>query len=266
MTSLGVRWTIGDVSDEGFQALQLSIWGAWKLFGAGAEYAVCVNSRPLADARAATGALPTDVAWRAVDRSHVPAWISERLDEGMAEGVGWKFAPLRLHPARWSLALDNDCVLWDVPHALAQWLDGGRDACLLAEDVRACFGRFTALCGEEARNSGIRGLPPTFDLEAALRAVLDANPVPLTSEVDEQGLQVAALQRAARTLVVTLDDVTICSPTPPHVRTLGRCGAHFVGLNARALPWTCDGRPASDVVRENFRQHEATLRTRVGLT
>src|SRR5574338_1333205 len=33
MTRLAVRWTVGDVSDEGFTALQLSIWGAWKAFG-----------------------------------------------------------------------------------------------------------------------------------------------------------------------------------------------------------------------------------------
>ena len=38
--TLGVRWTIGDVSDAGFEALRYSIWSMWKLFGDNAKYAV----------------------------------------------------------------------------------------------------------------------------------------------------------------------------------------------------------------------------------
>lgn len=43
----GIRWTIGDVHPLGVEALRLSIWGAWKLFGPAAKYAVCANSVPL---------------------------------------------------------------------------------------------------------------------------------------------------------------------------------------------------------------------------
>lgn len=264
MAELGIRWTIGDVSDEGFQALSLSIWGAWKLFGPAADYAVCVNSRPLDEARAATGTLPMQVEWRAVDRSDVPGWLSDRLDGGMAEGVGWKFAPLQLHPGRWSLALDNDCILWDMPLAIRQWLNDV-DACVVAEDVRPGFGQFAGFCEAGARNGGIRGLPPAFDLERALRTILDDHPVTLASELDEQGLQTAALQRAGRTLVIRLEEVTICSPCPPNLPGLGTCGAHFVGLNARELPWAYYGRPASELVREHFRRHLPALREHVGL-
>src|SRR4051812_28383363 len=60
---LGIRWTIGDVSDRGFHALRLSIQGAWRLFGADARYAVCVNTLPLEVVRARTGAVPAPVAW-----------------------------------------------------------------------------------------------------------------------------------------------------------------------------------------------------------
>jgi hypothetical protein len=265
MTRLAVRWTVGDVSDEGFTALQLSIWGAWKAFGPRAEYAVCVNSRPLTEAREATGALPAEIAWLAVDRSAIPEWLAQRLDGGMAEGVGWKFAPLRLFDCRWALALDNDCILWDRPRAVRRWLEADR-ASVLAEDVRACFGQFADLCSGAPRNAGIRGLPPSLDLEGALHRVLEERPVTLTSELDEQGLQVAALERAGPTLAVGLDEVTICSPLPPNLPGLGSCGAHFIGLNARALPWSYEGRPASELVREHFHGLEPVLRERVGLT
>ena len=39
---VGIRWTIGNVSTRGFEALRLSIWGAWKAFGPDAIYVVCV--------------------------------------------------------------------------------------------------------------------------------------------------------------------------------------------------------------------------------
>lgn len=264
MTRLAVRWTVGDVSEEGFAALRLSIWGAWKAFGHDAEYAVCVNSRPLDEAKRAAGALPTEVAWHAVDRSAVPDWLAGRLDGGMAEGVGWKFAPLRLFDRRWVLALDNDCILWERPRAVRRWLERD-EASVLAEDVRACFGQFADLCSGAPRNGGIRGLPPSLNFERALHEILDQRPVTLTSELDEQGLQVAALERAGPTLVVGLDEVTICSPFPPNLPGLGQCGAHFIGLNARALPWSYEGRPASDLVREHFHRLEPELRARTGL-
>jgi hypothetical protein len=47
--------------------------------------------------------------------------------------------------------------------------------------------------------------------------------------------------------VVTLDEVTICSPFHPHLPHLGRCGAHFVGINVRRIPWSYYGPPATEV-------------------
>ena len=123
----------------------------------------------------------------------------------MAEGVGWKLAPLRMFPDRHEIALDNDCILWELPPALRAWLEREpAQGCLLAEDVRACFGQFAAYCGSAPRNSGIRGLPPGFCLETALRAMLDVHPVQLASELDEQGLQAAALARCGTLDVVPL--------------------------------------------------------------
>lgn len=135
----------------------------------------------------------------------------------MAEGVGWKLAPMRVFEEGCELALDNDCILWDRPAALAAWLEGEPDTCLIAEDVRACFGQFADLCGPEPRNSGLRGLPPRFDLGTEIERVLIARDAILRSELDEQGLQVAALLGARPTHTVALDDVTICSPFPTRI-------------------------------------------------
>jgi len=260
---LAVRWTLGDVSRFGFDALRLSIWGARRLFGDDATYTVCVNSISVEQAQALTGDVPPGIRWRDVSRE-LSNVVAPHLDHGMAEGVGWKFAPLRLHRDCHELALDNDCILWETPPVMREWLARQR-VCLVAEDVRPGFGQFASFCGDAPRNLGIRGVPPGFDLEAAIRRMLERHPVTLTSELDEQGLQVAALSQDGAPLVVHTSDVTICSPFPPHQPELGRCGAHFVGLNAKRLPWSRDGREASEYVADHWRRHRGAICERLGL-
>jgi len=256
-----VRWTIGDVSPSGFEALRLSIWGAWRVFGASSEYVVCVNGIPIDGARALTGDVPDPVVWRSTT-GEIPGFLLPYFDVSLADGTGWKFAPLRVFPDRHELSLDNDCIVWEMPPVLQAWLDGS-DSCLIADDVQPCFGQFSELCGTEPRNSGIRGLPPGFDLEAGIRQVLADHPRRLLCEGDEQGLQVAVVSRSPRLHVVPLDDVTLCSPFPPNSPYLGRCGAHFVGLNARQLRRSIDGRPAVEHIQENWRRHRERIREKV---
>lgn len=263
--AVGVRWTIGDVSARGFEALRLSILGAQQVFGAGAAYAVTVNSLPVEAARARVGAVRHPVRWLAADRDLLPSFLRPHLGPGMAEGVAWKLAPLRLFPGRHEVALDNDVVLWSLPPAVEAWLaDRDPRRALLAPDVVPAFGQFARFCPGGPRNTGIRGLPPGLDLGAALEEVLRLHPVVLASELDEQGLQVAALSRPARPHVVAVEDVSVCSPFPPHVPWLGRCGAHFVGVNARRLPFEFYGRPATDVRAEHWDALRGELYARVG--
>lgn len=176
---LGIRWTIGDVSRRGFESLRLSIWGAWGIFGSEADYWVCVNTISVDHARQLVGSVPDVVTWRAAD-SHLPDCLRTRfLDEGLAEGVAWKLAPLRCFPERRELSLDDDVILWELPDALAAWLvDDSPERCLLAEDMVPDLGQFASVCEGRALSSGIRGLPAGFDLEQRLGVVLD-----------EQGLQ-----------------------------------------------------------------------------
>lgn len=262
---LGVRWTIGDVSPRGFEALRLSIHGAVQVFGPEAAYVVYVNTLSVAAARRRTGPTPRRVAWRAAPTELSPV-VRDRLGPDMAQGVAWKLAPLRAFPDRHELALDNDVILWALPEAVARWLAGAPDDRLLAEDVVAAHGAFAELCGPAPRNSGIRGVPPGFSLAQAFARVLEMAPRALASELDEQGLQVAALSLDKPPLVVRTSEVSICSPFWPHQWGLGRCGAHFVGLNARALPWRYYDRPATEVRIEHWAHHRAELYARVGLS
>jgi hypothetical protein len=120
-TEFTVRWTIGRVRREGFEALGLSIAGLHRIFGDDAEYIVCVNNIPLAEAQARTGYTRVNVCWLDVT-AEFPVWMREYFGSGMAEGVGWKFAPIRLGPQRHELALDNDCIIWELPDGIRRWI------------------------------------------------------------------------------------------------------------------------------------------------
>jgi hypothetical protein len=132
--------------------------------------------------------------------------------------------------------------------SVRQWLHEG-DSVLLAEDVKNCYGQFANLCPASPRNSRIRGLPPGFQLEERLHHLLVQTNTTLSTETDEQGLQMAVLSKEKH-CVVGLDEVSICGYFRPHLLELGSCGAHFVGVNARELPWSWNGRPGHEYIHE----------------
>jgi hypothetical protein len=255
---LGIRWTIGDVSEAGYEALNLSISAAWNLFGRHATYAVCVNTVSLHAAAARVGDVPCNIDWMEV-HGNIPAWLRVHVSAEMAEGVAWKLHPVRIFPNLHELSLDNDVILWALPPAVRNWLlSDHSEACLMAADVAPALGQFAAVCKYQPLNSGIRGLPPSFDMESRLQDTLRKTGFTLQSEQDEQGLQAAVLLNT-KLFVVSTDEVSICSPFPNHQQHLGRCGAHFVGLNPKRIPWTLNGRGAHELIRERWLGYASEL-------
>jgi hypothetical protein len=217
-----------------------------------------VNAVPLAVAMEQIGDVPAELRWIDATRC-VPDWLQQRANGEMAEGVAWKLAPVRVFPHLHELSLDNDVILWALPRSVTEWLTSKEpDACLLAEDVAPALGQFAHLCGGRALNSGIRGLPPDFDMGERLRETLMESGVILQSELDEQGLQAAVLLDT-RLFTVSTEDVSICSPFPNHQQHLGRCGAHFVGLNPKHLPWILEDRGAHELIRERWDEYSREL-------
>jgi hypothetical protein len=268
---VGIRWTMGDASERGYDALRLSIWGAWRIFGPAASYVVCVHSVPVDVARSRTGPVPAALTWHDATRD-VPAFLRAVLGNGMAQGAGWKLAPLRCFPFRHELSLDNDCILWSLPPSLQQWLAQPRSqaGCVLAEDVQSCYGQFAAECPRRPLNAGLRALPPRFDPGPPLREALArrqrdvSTPLAFTCEPDEEGLQAAALSLAGPLHAVPLEEVTVCSPFPPHLPHLGSCGAHFIGLSARTPDGESGGNRADTSMAEHWKRHAGDLRARTG--
>lgn len=136
---LGIRWTIGDVSERGFEALRLSLWAARRLFGASAAYQVLVNTISIAQARERTGPHPPDIAWQRAD-ALLPDWLRDRFCAAdLAGGMAWKLAPIRCFPDAHELALDNDVILWEQPQAMRAWLE--REDAVLLVSLPSSVGR-----------------------------------------------------------------------------------------------------------------------------
>ena len=254
--SLVVRWTIGDVRKRGFELLHLSIACARRLFGSSARYVVCVNSIEVDDARRRSGYFERGVEWRKVTRADAPEFLSEFCSEDLMEGMGWKLCPLRVDLNCHELILDNDCVLWALPQAMRRWLEEP-NSYLFTRDVERRMGSFETLCPPGAMNAGIRGLPPGDDLSEPLMEVLRAatesnGGAQLNGEIEEQGLQAAAICWRAPLYFVETEEVTLCSPFWPRTPELGTCGAHFVGMNAAHIPWNYYDRPADEWLDEHW--------------
>lgn len=290
---LAVRWTIGNVRDRGFEMLRISISCAVRLFGPLTKYLVCVNEIALDEAQRRTGELPPHAArlvqWQAVTHADLAPQLTPWLgtgEHGCIEGMAWKLAPLRTFPDRYELAIDNDVILWDLPAGLQHWLSEP-SSYLFAEDADRCFGAFdpqldTALAalGVRGLNAGIRGLPPNVDLGQALTLALtqadaearrlSGKPLDLSGEIEEQGLQAAAIAclpglHGGTLHLVRLAEVNLCSPFWPKTPNFGSCGAHFIGMNARHIPWNYYDRPADNWLADHWAASRPELYDRAGL-
>jgi hypothetical protein len=225
---------------------------AWRLFGNQTDYVVCVNTIAADEARRRLGPAIPDLYVVQVRASDFPSWLRGRIDRGHAQGAAWRLAPVRVAPACNELALDNDVILWRIPPAIEEWLAVG-EGCVSAEGTHAAFGKFASSCGPEPRDAGIRGLPPGFAYDAALRRLLDEHPGSVETGADEQGIQVAALQRLDGAHIVSAREVSVSSLDAPFPLVLGTHGVHLAGLNARS------NGPAQPAIHRDWARHRAAI-------
>jgi hypothetical protein len=149
---VGVRWTVGDLSTRGWEAIRVSVHCAVRLFEPRTEYVICVNTVVLESAQERAGVIAECVRWLEVSSADVPSFLLPPRT-ATAQGVGWKLVPTRIFPDAYELSLDNDCILWQKPTVLDQWL-GNANRTLLAEDMQRCLGHFQSSPVQGMINSG----------------------------------------------------------------------------------------------------------------
>jgi hypothetical protein len=97
-------------------------------------------------------------------------------------------------------------------------------------------------------------------MESRLRALL--NGTRMTSECDEQGLQVAMIPSEPHRLV-TIEEVSISGYFRPHLLDPGSGGAHFVGVNAKRSACIWQGRSVEQYAHEFWDGRRAQVEERI---
>lgn len=212
------RWTIGESTPDGREALRLSVASFLRFYDA--DVVICHNADPEPLGPPAGRLYDQRQKWDGVP---APA------------GVAWKLYPPRLAPGRHEVSIDNDVILADRVPQLDEFLKA--DCTLLLEGDSRTYGRFHRHVPPGYQvNSGVYGMPPGFDLDRFVKVYggesWEKNALgehDKSETFDEQGLVAFALLSHPRHVIIPSTSITNCE----HRLVPGR-GYHFIGLNRRA--------------------------------
>lgn len=228
------RWTIGPVSQSGFECLKLSI--ASFLLHHDAKPVVCYNcGREQLD-----GYVPSNVTL--FDQTH---YCETSIPP---KGVAWKLYPPRLYPDDHELCIDNDIVFLAAIPEIDIFYKG--DCTLLLEGNSRHYGRFESHVPPGYRiNSGVYGMPPGFNFQKYInfhvRQDWEENAYGIhaaSKTFDEQGIVATSLLSNDKFVIIPEESLTNCQNQLIPGKAL-----HFVSLNRNK-------------VHEPFRLFKSTLR------
>lgn len=231
-----IKWLIGPVREDGYEALRISLENFWLLYADQVEYVVCFNRidcLTLQQMVAAPALIPIQ-------------WYDQTPDRSSAAGeFGWKFYPLKLTADRRELWLDNDLVIHKRHPNIDSFLFGKEDRFLFLEDVQRVYQPESLdavipigveICG------GLVGLPARSITEIREEYVrfLRRHAIPETdTHFTAEELKLLGIENASvavlylcfpgQSLMISKEEI----PPGKFIRSgiLGHYGMHFTGLN-----------------------------------
>jgi len=216
-----LRWTIGPVSEIGFEILSHSI-ELFKSFRNNFDLLVCHNQ--LDKKRLAK-----------LKEMDVPLFCQDDYKYNLffkPEGCGWKLYPPRLRLDAHEIIIDNDLILFN-DEFLKKFIN--EDCLLITESNGRRLGNFDSFVPDGVKiNSGLIGLPPGFDFEKEIQEMqIISGRQRFEGFFDEQGL-VAAVVSKYRYTLINLDEIWVCADQ----FKLAPVGIHFVRANQGYTdPW-----------------------------
>tara|TARA_Y100000034_G_C6905697_1_gene420169 strand:+ start:4628 stop:5305 length:678 start_codon:yes stop_codon:yes gene_type:complete len=205
-----IRWTIGgQLSNESFVILQLSVKNVKRLWGDQFEYMICYNG--LKDHKG----LPK------VDRLIDQSEFRDSLPFP-PRGPAWKLYPPRLNISVHEIIIDNDLLLYEKPALLEKFLETD-DMIVITEAFRRSYsGQLESKIPADFNiNTGLMCFPPNFDFAQYL-VVKEWE-----HHFDEQTAVAFALSKIPNVHIIPLSDVFVCFEEYRRAK----CGLHFVGVN-----------------------------------
>lgn len=217
------RWTIGKVNKCGLDILVESVRRMRVLYDF--EYVICHNNLS-----------PRDLSTleqckvRLVDQNQYLDSVKYPPD-GKCPAC-WKLFPPRLAIDRHELFMDNDIVLFKQVPEINEFLSR-KNVALVYQGKFGLHGSYR-LPQWVSVNSGIFGLPPSFDFSQEINNKIK----PWADRFDDQGLVGSILTSLCQYVVVPQCRVPIMEPSwnitnwfSDMVKNVQMCGIHFVGGN-----------------------------------
>lgn len=224
------RWTIGPVSDIGFEILDESVRSFTSIYP---EFD-CVICHNFIDEQKVNH---LGVATHKQEASTVPCKLTPPSDsEEEASGCGWKLAPPRLRPEAHELWIDNDLVIRRRIEEIDEWL-ASPDSGLISEGLGRCrvFGAFDRFVPTGIHAcAGLFGLPPGFDFYRSILFYMPYLDKGTLGGYDEQGLTAAIVLNMPKCIMVPNTQCRIWEDHMPPMSQLP-AAIHFVAANRK--PW-----------------------------
>lgn len=217
-----VRWTIGNVRDEGFEMLKESV-RLFKKIHNEFDFVVCYNE-------ISNESLPKDI--NLFFQTHDCCAIPIKPNSTNA----WKLFPPRLRFDSHEIFIDNDMIICNKIPQIVEFLKSDKPLCYGRYDERPFpYGSFAKLFKKSSEpqfklNSGIFGLPPNYDFEKDLIENIFKLQLNEWGYFDEQGLVATCLMHKNPILINT-EEISNCWKS----FKFGRYGFHFCGHNAEEL-------------------------------
>jgi hypothetical protein len=214
-----IRWTVGSVSDCGFDCLIKSVELMKGILGCTCEYAICYNNLT----KNQMDSLPkVDIVIDAESYS----FLYDTLKPETRYGTAWKLYPARIRKESHEIILDNDIVLYKLPKKIINFLSSN-DIVLTKSFIRSYYGVLEELVPDNFNiNTGVLCLPPNYDFEKEIDYNIKKFKIKWEDHFSEQTL-IAHIMSKYKCELIDTSEIFVTAEE----FNLGSCGVHFVGLN-----------------------------------
>lgn len=215
-----VRWTIGNVSNQGFKCLKHSIDNFIRLYGDKFDYYVCYNNIKKEKLNF-LNELPINFL-----NQH------EYVDEiklKPSEHPCWKLFPPRIKNNIHEIFIDNDLVLYKKLPIINKFLKS-KDLLIITEANNRAYGSFDKFIFLKSKlNTGLFGLYPNFNFKNKINKFINKFELEKWEDhCDEQGL-VACIFQKENFALIPKKKLLAGRAKLPLKRKL--CGIHYIGIN-----------------------------------
>lgn len=215
-----IRWTLGNVSNEGFDVLLKSIFYWKKNYKDLFFTIVCYNE-----------ANPEHII--ELKKNEVNLFDQIKEYKNYSEKYlwkpalcGWKLYPARLNLNSHEIFCDNDIIITKKLHIIDEFLNS--DMVFSCSAIKRCFGNFDGLIPQGLKfNNGFFGVPPLFDLESKVKEIqIKSQMNGWYDFFDEQGLISSIFLKHKNFKTISMNEVYNC------FKNFKYCdGMHFCGIN-----------------------------------